>query len=72
MKVNVMTANNRYLAISATLFAVVALAHLVRILAQWPIAIGSWSVPFGLSAFAAIVTASLCTWAIALLREAAR
>ena len=64
-----MTSNDRFLAISATVFAAVTLAHVARIVAQWPLEIGSWSIPFGLSAFAAIVTAGLCAWALSLLRK---
>jgi biotin transporter BioY len=64
-----MTANNRFLAISAALFAVATLAHVTRVVAQWPLAIGSWSIPFSLSVFAAIIAACLCAWALALLRS---
>lgn len=63
-----MTNPKSYLTVSATLFAAVALAHLVRAIAGWPIAIGQWSVPLELSWLAAAATAALCAWAIALLR----
>ena len=58
-----------YLIISATVFAVVALAHLIRALQQWPITIGPWSVPVDLSWLGAIAAAALSLWAILLLRD---
>jgi len=58
-----------YLIISATVFAVVALAHLIRVLQQWPITIGPWSVPVDLSWLGAIAAAALSLWAILLLRN---
>ncbi len=58
-----------YLTLSATVFAVVALAHLLRAIAGWPIEIGPWSVPLGLSWIAAIVSAVLSAWAFSLLRS---
>jgi hypothetical protein len=60
---------NRYLTISATVFAVVAVAHLVRAIAQWPIMIGPWSVPVGASWIAALFSAALSAWAVSLLRK---
>ena len=62
-----MTQTDRYLTISATAFAVVAVAHVVRALEQWTIAIGPWSVPIGLSWIAAIASAGLSGWAFSLL-----
>ena len=63
-----MTHIDRYLTISATAFAVVAIAHVARAVAQWSIVIGPWSVPIELSWLAAIVTAGLSGWAFSLLR----
>ena len=64
-----MTSRQRYLVISATVFAIVALAHLVRAIQQWPITIGPWNVPVELSWLAAIATGALSLWATLLLRE---
>jgi len=58
-----------YLIISATVFAVVAFAHMIRDLQQWPITIGPWSVPVDLSWLGAIAAAALSLWAILLLRD---
>ena len=64
-----MSQTNRYLMISATIFAVVAIAHLVRAIQQWPIAIGPWTVPVGVSWIGALLAAALCAWAVSLLRK---
>jgi hypothetical protein len=58
-----------YLIVSATVFAVVAVAHLVRALEQWPVVIGSSPVPVGVSWLGAIATGALSGWAILLLRD---
>jgi hypothetical protein len=62
-----MTQIDRYLTISGAAFAVVALAHVARALAQWSIMIGPWSVPIELSWIAAVATAGLSGWAFSLL-----
>ena len=64
-----MSSIKHYLTISAVLFGLVALAHLARAIAQWPLVIGTWSVPMALSWIAAIVTASLSVWAFSLVRR---
>ena len=61
-----MTQIDRYLIISATVFAVVALAHVVRAFAQWSIVIGPMTVPVGLSWVGAAVAAALSAWAFSL------
>ena len=64
-----MTSRQRYLVISATVFAVVGIAHLVRAIERWPITVGPWNVPVDLSWLAAIATGALSLWAILLLRD---
>jgi hypothetical protein len=64
-----MSSRQRYLVISATVFAVVAVAHLVRAVQQWPIAIGPWNVPVDLSWLGAVAAGALSLWAILLLRD---
>jgi hypothetical protein len=63
-----MTSRQRYLVISAAVFAVVAGAHLVRAINAWPITIATWNVPVELSWLGAIATGALSLWAILLLR----
>jgi hypothetical protein len=48
-----------YCVVSGTVFAVVALVHLVRALAGWPITIDGWTVPVALSWPAALVAGAL-------------
>ena len=64
-----MSSLQRYLVITAAVFAVVAIAHLTRALEAWPITIGPWSVPVELSWLGAIAAGALSAWAILLLRE---
>ncbi len=62
-----MTQTDRYLTISATAFAFVAVAHVVRAIEQWTVVIGPWPVPIALSWIAAVATAGLSGWAFSLL-----
>ena len=62
-----MTQTDRYLTISASVFAVVAIAHVVRAIEQWTIVIGPWTVPIALSWVAAVAAAGLSGWAFSLL-----
>jgi len=64
-----MASLKNYLIISATVFAVVAVAHLTRAVEQWPITIASWNVPVEISWLGAIAAAALSLWSIVLLRE---
>lgn len=64
-----MTSRQRYLVISASVFAVVAAAHLVRAIKAWPLVIGPWNVPVDLSWLGAIAAGALSAWAILLLGE---
>ena len=59
-----------YCAVSGAVFAVVALAHLLRALQQWPIAIAGWNAPLELSWLAAIGAGALSVWAFAARRRA--
>jgi hypothetical protein len=59
-----------FLTVSAAIFAFIALAHLVRAIAQWPIVIGPWTVPVALSWVGAIAAAAVSVWAFSLARKA--
>lgn len=48
--------------ISCVIFFLVAAVHLVRVVLQWPVVIGSWSVPMWPS-IAVIVVAGLLSFA---------
>ena len=45
--------------IAAAIFALVALLHLVRLVAGWPIVIGTWTVPMWPSWIGLVVAAAL-------------
>lgn len=64
-----MSNTRNYLLISATVFAIVALAHLIRAIEAWPIVFASWPVPVAASWLAAAATATLSLWALSLLRR---
>lgn len=56
-----------YLWISATIFGLVAVIHLVRVLNGWAFAVGPISIPISASWIGFAITAALCGWAIRLL-----
>ena len=56
-----------YLLISAVIFSVVCLGHLLRIVFNWPLAIGTLDVPMAVSWMGMIITGGLVVWAIAML-----
>jgi hypothetical protein len=51
-----------YLLVSRALFAVVALFHLTRILANWPAVVGGWAVPLWVSGLGFVVAGALSVW----------
>jgi hypothetical protein len=51
-----------YVAISAAIFAVVAVVHLARLLKSWPVQIGSCAVPMSVSWIGLPVSALLAIW----------
>lgn len=57
-----------YLLLSGTLFALVALLHLVRVLQGWAFELGPWSVPVSVSVVGTLVPAALSLWAFRLSR----
>lgn len=59
-----------YCVVSGGIFSAVALAHLLRALMQWPVEIGGWNVPLGISWLAVIGAGALATWAFAARRRA--
>ena len=51
-----------YAAVSALIFAVVALGHLARILRRWAVQIGRLAVPMSVSWFGLVIAALLSIW----------
>ena len=52
-----------YQLISGTVFGVVALGHLLRVVNGWTLVIGSWLVPMWISWLGTLGPAILCVWA---------
>ncbi|HUO01273.1 MAG TPA: hypothetical protein VMU31_00730 [Rhizomicrobium sp.] len=50
-----------YLRLAGAIFALVALAHLVRAVLNWPIVIAGWIVPIWLS-WVAFLVAAVLSW----------
>jgi hypothetical protein len=55
-----------FVLLASVIFAVVALAHLLRILMGWPIVIDSWTVPMWLSWIALVVAGGLSYFGLSL------
>ena len=54
--------SNSYAIVTALIFALVALAHFVRLIKQWKVQIGPASVPMSVSWVGLIVAALLAIW----------
>jgi hypothetical protein len=54
--------SNYYAAVSALIFAIVALGHLVRILNGWTVRIGSLAVPMSVSWIGLLVATLISIW----------
>ena len=59
--------SNYYVVISALIFALVAVAHLVRLIKRWTVHIGPYEVPMSLSWAGFLVAALLAIWGFTLL-----
>ena len=53
-----------YVVFSGLIFALIALAHILRLVFDWPLQIGDVTVPIWVSWIAVIVPAALATWAV--------
>jgi hypothetical protein len=58
-----------YIAISAIIFAVVAIGHLVRIVQGWQVQLGDFGVAMSVSWAALVVSAALAVWGAVLMRR---
>ena len=61
-----------YLRISGTLFGLIALGHLLRLLYRVPAELGEWVVPLWVSVIGLLLPAALAVWAFDLVRRAER
>jgi len=51
-----------YCMVSAVVFAVVAIAHLVRAVQGMPVVVGTWQAPTAISWLAVVVAGGLALW----------
>lgn len=58
--------------VAGAVFAIVALLHLLRIFAGWPVLIGSWAAPMWLSWIAVIVAGGLSCFGLSLAARRSR
>ena len=54
--------SNSYAAVSALIFAVVAIAHVLRLVNRWTVAIGPYNVSTNVSWAALVISALLAIW----------
>ncbi len=52
--------NSAYFLVSGTIFGLVAVAHLVRVVYQMPVQVGEWAFPMWLSWGGLVVAGVLC------------
>ena len=61
-----------YLIPSGLVFLLVAVFHLLRLVAHWPIVVGATAIPFALSWIGLPASAAYCAWAVWLLARERR
>jgi hypothetical protein len=54
--------SNAYAAVSALIFAAVAIAHVIRLVNRWTVAIGPYNVSMNVSWVALVVSALIAIW----------
>lgn len=54
--------SSSYAAVSALIFAIVALVHLARLVRGWPVQVGSFAAPMSVSRAGLAVSALLAIW----------
>ena len=59
-----------YLVVSGSVFGLVAVLHLLRVINGWEVVVGPWSAPMAVSWLGAIFPAVLSVWAFRLATRA--
>jgi hypothetical protein len=59
-----------YLAVSGSVFGLVAILHLLRVINGWEVVVGPWSAPMAVSWLGTIFLAFLSVWAFRLATRA--
>jgi len=54
---------NTFVILSGIIFAVVCVAHAMRLICRWPVRIGSTAIPHSVSWLGAVVSGVLALWA---------
>ena len=54
-----------YAVVSALIFAVVAVAHAIRLVNRWPVEVGPFSVPMSVSWIGLVIAALISAWGFA-------
>ena len=54
--------SNSYAAVSALIFAIVSVMHVVRLINRWPVVIGPYNISMNVSWAALVVSALLAIW----------
>ena len=55
---------NYYAAVTALIFAIVAVIHIVRLTNGWPVQVGSRSIPMSVSWVGLVISAVLAIWGL--------
>ena len=58
-----------YLIITGSLFGIIAVLHLVRLIYQWPMQVGTMNIPIIASCAGLLIAAILFIWAFLLVRK---
>lgn len=58
-----------YISVSAFIFTLVGLIHVIRFAQGWPVVLGSMSVPLWVSVVAALLSVGVAMWGLSLLRR---
>jgi hypothetical protein len=65
----VSTSHRAYLILSGSIFFLVAMLHLFRLVFHWPIVLGPWAAPYWASYVGFPVASGYCVWAYWLCRK---
>jgi len=58
-----------YLIITAIIFGLLSLFHLLRLIFQLPVQVGMWHIPIWLSWLGMVVASIMCLWALGIARK---
>ena len=59
-----------YLIVSALIFTVVAVVHLMRVMQGWMLQLGTFTVPIWMSVLALLLSGVIAFWGFSLMRKA--